>query len=294
MRWLILAFTFATFAGCSLADSLENAPCDGDDDCLGSYTCVKTVHQTASALPGLCRDDGKCAAGQQEGCVTAAGSCTDFQLTVVTDESTGASYCCATGGAANPSVTMADGASARCVACPSDLCTGDADEPCSEGDARCVVTSGGCGCRVPANEIENSDCVDAATCGEGFVCTRTLEQEAEPDEPLPEEQEQEPGWCRPDDMPECVGGSQVGCRTDGTMGCLSSQNYSCTATGRCYCCDDPADSSNFTVHVYTETGSGESAACIECRRSDCATQTCTLLEDASCVVSSGVCGCTPA
>lgn len=295
MRWLILAFTFATFAGCSLADALENAPCDSDDDCIGDYTCVKTLHEEANAESGLCRSDGKCVAGEQEGCVTAGGSCTSYLLTVVTDEATGVSYCCDTGGANDASVTQADGSSARCIACPSDLCSGsEASEPCSEGEARCVVApESTCGCRVPANEIENSECDDASTCGEGFVCTRTLEQEAEPDELQPEDRLVEDGQCRPEDAPECVTGVQEGCRAE--SGCPGSGlDYQCAGT-RCYCCDSPANSNEYSVHVYADTELGESAACVECPKSDCMTSTCTALEDPTCELTGGtVCGCLPA
>lgn len=298
MRWIVvLGITLATFAGCSLEEALENAPCMTDEDCLGAQSCVKTAHEEASNEAGLCRSSGTCLAGQQHGCITNSSDGCDAAVLVrhcaVID---GAELCfCCEGSQASISNVSADRTSAQCISCPSDLCTGDASEACLEGDARCVVDgTGTCGCRVPADQIENSECEDDASCGEGFVCVRTLEQEAEPAEAesLLENQQQEPGWCRPLDAPECAGGQQEGCRTDSTQGCPSSQNYSCTKDGRCYCCADPA-SSSFSVHVYAETAAGESAACVECPN-NCMSPTpyaCTEVEDAGCMVESGVCGC---
>lgn len=294
-RIILLGLTIASFLGCSLEDALENAPCESDDDCTGSQACVRTLHQTNVGELGWCRSDGRCAAGEQEGCLSANGSCTASALYGVT-ASNGSIYCCATGGSSDATLVFGtDPSSAQCVVCPSDLCyeQGDASEPCSVGDSRCVEVSNGCGCRVPANEIENSDCVDDETCGEGFVCVRTLEQAAEPQESLPEDQMQEPGWCRPTDMPECASGLQQGCSTE--SGCDSGQYQRCAGT-RCYCCETPTNSTDFNVHVYDETELGESAACIECPRTDCpTTETCTELEDDTCMpTGSGPCGCLPA
>lgn len=290
MRWLIaLGLTFITLAGCSLEEALENAPCESDDDCLGEQTCVKTAHQLANNVAGWCRSDGKCATGEQEGCISN-GTCSGI-MSLITDAS-GNSYCC---GASDATLLPSDDfTSAQCVSCPTDLCTqgGDATEPCSAGDSRCVVEAGAqCGCRVPAAEIENSECETDETCGEGFLCVRTLEQLAEPEESLPEERDQESGFCRPTEAPECASGLQEGCRTE--AGCDSGQTEIC-AGSRCYCCDVPTNSSEFNAHVYMETELGESAACTECPRSPCTmTSTCTELEDPTCVVSSGVCGCLP-
>jgi hypothetical protein len=295
-RIILLGLTLASFVGCSLADALENAPCESDDDCTGSQACVRTQHQEVTQAPGWCRSDGKCAAGEQEGCLSAGGQCTSSFSTLyaVTHTPSGAVYCCETGGVSDPSVIpSSDGTSAQCVACPSDLCTeGSATEPCSEGDSRCTVVEGTCGCRVPADQIENSECDDDTTCGEGFVCVRTLEQAAEPDDNAGA-QAQEPGSCRPTDMPECAGGLQVGCRSDNTLSCLSEHEYRCTADGRCYCCDDPDDPSGFSVRLYAESPGLDSAACIECPN-DCDSPTpyaCTMLEDPDCMMVSGQCGC---
>lgn len=292
-RIILLGLTIASFVGCSLEDALENAPCESDDDCTGSQECVQTEHQASVGELGWCRSDGKCAPGEQEGCLATGDSCgTSYTLYPVM-ASNGSSYCCETGGASDATATpSADGSSARCVVCPSDLCyeQGDATEPCSVGDSRCVEVSNGCGCRVPADQIENSECEDDATCGEGFVCVRTLEQATESQETLPEDQMQEPGWCRTTN--ECASGLQEGCTTEGS--CNSGQYQRCAGT-RCYCCETPTNSTDFNVHVYDETELGESAACIECPRSECTTtDTCTALEDASCVISGGgPCGCLP-
>ncbi len=211
MRWLaILGISLVSLSGCSIADALENAPCDSDDDCAGSYTCVRTQHQMLAVpmLPGLCREDGQCASGTQEGCIApdAVASCSS--LTKVCVESTTTCYCCDTGGSTDVSLTnfSADGTSAQCVTCPVDLCAeGAASETCYQGDPRCTLAEGqSCGCRVPADEIENSECEDDSTCGDGFVCTRTLEQEEEPAEAGINGQDiaEEPGWCRPEEAPE--------------------------------------------------------------------------------------------
>lgn len=296
MRWLaILPLALLPFVGCSLAEALENAPCDSDDDCLGDYTCVKTLHQSHNALPGLCRDDGQCAAGTQEGCIAAGGGCEAPFPTVLTpvNDGSGNVYCCETVGNAEATLIVADDfSSARCIACPADACMAPASEPCGEGDARCVVEEGsGCGCRVPAADIENSLCDDAESCGEGFVCTRTLEQEEEPDEEFAGDQEIERGWCRPLEAPECVGGQQEGCRTEDA--CVSEHTFDCVGT-ECYCCDDPTNSTDFAVHVYAQTDDRTSAACIECEKAACpTTDTCTLIDNGCLVEAGEICGCMP-
>lgn len=296
MRWLgIFAIVVASFVGCSLEDALEGAPCNSDDDCLGEQTCVKTAHQEAAEAAGLCRSDGQCVAGEQEGCIASGGTCENFLFFVTCIEGTDTCYCCDSSDASLTNFSE-DMRSAQCVSCPTDLCSGngDATESCSEGEPRCVVMQDTCGCRVPEDRIENTECDDASSCGEGFVCTRTLEQQEEPEEELPENQAVEPGWCRPAQTPECAGGQQEGCRTDDSCSGVDLRfTANCTSTGRCYCCGDPA-SNDFNVHVYTDTAMGESAACVECPKScDPGTSTCTMLEDPECVVTSGsVCGCT--
>lgn len=261
MRWIaIFGITLATFVGCSLEDALENAPCDTDDDCVGGQACVRTAHQTAIADLGICRSDGQCAAGEQEGCATNPdGTCSDYLLYAICSDGTGACYCCDS----MDSVVIAD--------------------PLDPSSAQCL-----------SGDITNSECSTASDCagGMGFVCTRTLEQEAEPDEVLTEEQSVEDGWCRPTSAPDCVGGEQEGCRTE--SGCPGSGLLEVCAGSRCYCCDSPANTNEFEAHVYTDTEAGESAACVECPR-DCVAgeEPCTTLEDPACVISSGVCGCKP-
>ncbi|MCA9709983.1 MAG: hypothetical protein KDK70_29360 [Myxococcales bacterium] len=289
---LALALTLVPSCGCSLEDALENAPCESDDDCLGSQACIKTVHQAATGGVGWCRSDDKCVAGQQEGCIAADGACTLLPLYVVTDPATQISYCCEANGAniEDLAVVDADGSSARCLACATDLCSdqGDLSEPCSMGEPRCTIIQDTCGCRIPEAQLENSDCDDDATCGEGFVCTRTLEQMAEPDDV---QSAVEPGWCRPQDAPECVAGQQEGCRS--TQGCSSGEEQ--CAGQFCYCCASPANSDQFSVHVYMEDGA--SAACIECDRTPCTGgYTCTEIDDMGmgCDIPQGeICGCRP-
>lgn len=263
MRWIVvLGITVATFAGCSLEEALENAPCVADEDCLGEQTCVKTAHQEATGQNGLCRSAGGCWAGEQEGCVTRSDGTCDYLFYVICDDASGTCYCCE-GQNAIVIIDPADPSSAQCM-------SGDVI------DSECDV---------------DTDCAG----GQGLVCTRTLEQQAEPAsaESLPENQAEEPGWCRPSTAPECVQGEQEGCRTD--SGCQSSQTRKCAENGRCYCCDTPTDTNQFEVHVYEEADDqGSSAACVECPRNcTSGTDTCTDLEDPTCEVPSGVCGCTP-
>lgn len=297
MRWIsIVAIVSIALLGCSLEDALEGAPCNSVDDCVGEQACIKSSENSV----GVCSSNGggdgggECAAGQQDGCIVASdGTCENFMYVTCAADDQSSCFCCAEYDSRVTHISE-DMRSAECVSCPTDLCYGNAaSEICVDGDARCELADDAvCGCRIPANQIENSECDDATTCGSGFVCTRTLEQESEPDEALPEEQREEPGWCRPDDETECVSGFQEGCRTE--SGCQSGSER-CAGT-RCYCCNSPANTTDFDVHVYAQTSMGESAACVDCPKQACIannTSACTLLENPDCIVSSGVCGCTP-
>ncbi|MEM7151704.1 MAG: hypothetical protein AAF799_02635 [Myxococcota bacterium] len=249
----LIGLALAASFSCSLDDALANAPCESNDDCLGAYTCVKTVH---NSQVGLCRDDGQCAVGQQEGCSTNGdGTCDNFLTSVCSLDNPQDCYCCPSG---------------------TDLVAVDA----ASGTAACI-----------GNEIQNEPCDGDAACGAGFTCTRTLEQEAESAEAetRKEEQEEEDGWCRPDSDPGCAVGAQPGCTTDG--GCSSGTEQVDTAEGRSFCCERPT-ASGFSVHVYAVAGDGSSAACVECPSCDSGTP-CTELEDTECIVTSGVCGCAP-
>jgi len=298
MRWMaLLGITLAAFWGCSLDDALENAPCETNDDCLGDYTCVRTVHQDATGAPGWCRDDGGCVAGEQEGCAASGGACQNF-LTLATDPASGIGYCCDAAGVV-PSVTnvAADGSSAQCVVCSTSLCNGQGDmsEECVVGEPRCEAMSDGCGCRIPANQLENSECDDDDSCGEGFVCTRTAEQDEEPMDAI--EPGPESGWCRPVEDPECVANSQPGCTKTSTSSCGSGVSEVC-AGPKCYCCEPAAASPEYIAKVYLERSDG-TAACIDCQNDCSATvgsgsQACTAATAPTCQLSgSGPCGCTP-
>lgn len=295
MRWLAaLPLALLPLSGCTLDDALENAPCNSDDDCLGSYICVRTMTQTASGSAGLCREEAGCAAGVQAGCETFDGTCSSSSLTATCVGEL--CFCCTPGSEVSEPLATASGpAEALCINCGSVECPPEAPEVCTSAQPRCDVPEGAtCGCRVPDDQVENSACADQASCGEGFVCTRTLEQEAEDAsaEPFAEDQMIEPGWCRPEDAPECVAGQQEGCRLDGGS-CGSGLTERCSGP-RCFCCESP-DSSNFDVRVYEVVEpDGTSAACVECDRSLCeGGSTCTTAEQSDCVIMDGVCGCTP-
>ena len=250
----LIGLALAASFSCSLDDALANAPCNSNDDCLGAYTCVKTVDNPEV---GLCRDDGQCATGQQEGCSTNAdGTCDNFLVVVCNLDNPQDCYCCESG---------------------TDLVAPDA----MSGTAVCL-----------SNEIENQACDGDAACGTGFVCTRTLEQDAESAEAesLPQNQEQEDGWCRPEGDPGCEVGQQPGCSTDGSCG--SSLSKRDTVDGLSFCCEQ-ATAADFQAHVYAVSSDGASAACVDCPDCETGTQSCTALEDSTCIVSDGVCGCTP-
>ncbi|MBC8073221.1 MAG: hypothetical protein IAG13_33170 [Deltaproteobacteria bacterium] len=66
--WL-LGVLLGFAAACPLDDELEDAVCESNADCWTNQTCVRTPLQEDSMVPlGLCRTDGKCAAGEQLGC----------------------------------------------------------------------------------------------------------------------------------------------------------------------------------------------------------------------------------
>ena len=291
--WL-LAILSCSVSGCYSPETLENAPCEIDEDCLRGYRCIKTLHQQAKAAAGWCRNDGRCAEGEQEGCLAAdGGECPRADLTPVDDPTSGNTFCCRTNDSIDPWIHIAssDFSSALCGGCPDDLCPEDR-VPCRTGEPRCELVEDLCGCRTTDAQVENSECASDQTCGEGFGCTRTLEQEAEPLEADPSDQEQEPGWCRPLESPGCVGGQQEGCRTD--AGCVGPEDPTCTAEGLCYCCG-ASSSADVGMHVYAVDAQRSSAACIECPRAECTAPlvTCTVLEDPQCEVLDGVCGCAP-
>ena len=179
--WL-QAILLGSVAGCYSPDTLENAPCETDEDCLRGYRCIKTLHQQAMSLAGWCRNDELCAEGEQEGCLTTEdGECPRADLTPVSDPMSGNTFCCRTNDSIDPwiHIVSSDFSSALCGTCPSDLCPQDR-VLCRTGEPRCQLVEGLCGCRTPDAQIENAECASDQTCGEGFSCTRTLEQEAEP------------------------------------------------------------------------------------------------------------------
>lgn len=132
-------------------------------------------------------------------------------------------------------------------------------------------------------------CDDDNPCPENISCVRTLEQQEEDaQEPEPADRPAEPGWCLPGG---CLSGSQEGCSISTGVSCGSGLTSVC-AGSRCYCCETPV-SSGYTAHVYAETELGESAACVACPECPNFEPACTVLEDPSCVLTDGACGCPP-
>ncbi|MEM6989780.1 MAG: hypothetical protein AAF721_04770 [Myxococcota bacterium] len=283
-----LGVAAAAAFGCSLASALENAPCNNSEDCLGDYTCTRTLSQDI-AEPGLCRLDGACAPGLQAGCPIEPDADCDIGLNEFCSPDTGVCLCCAGSASADIFVGVAgDGVTPLCVSCPDD-CEGD-QEPCLAGSEGCEAGEGMCGCFRPDSAIENSSCIDDESCGSSFQCVRTLEQEAESaaNEPEPSEQAEEDGVCRPIDDPTCLADRQIGCRSDnGCNGAVLLQER-CTSTGNCYCCDISVFS-----RVYAEAQDGSSAACTECPGCMVGEVACTVLQNPSCTPTDGACGCMP-
>ncbi len=285
--WTILGATAAALYGCSVEDSLEGAPCNSVDDCVGDQACVQTLHAIANNLPGVCHSGGGvCEPGQTVGCVAAGDVCDNFLATVAGPN--GVSYCCET---SDSTIMDADGQSAVCSApCDQSLCT-SGQETCTDGQPRCVVVEGICGCRVPDDQVENSDCVDDDTCGEGFSCVRTLEQATESQEASAATQMQQTGTCRPDSDLQCALGQQDGCQKDPNASC--SSGLSSVDNGPLsYCCQSP-DGSGFTTKIYQVSADEREVACTWCSV-DCAMGTaCTELSaPGNCTITSGLCGCT--
>jgi hypothetical protein len=255
MRWLILlGITFTTLGGCSLEDALENAPCETAEDCLGSQTCVRTQHQLANESVGLCRSNGECAAGEQEGCVATGTGCSFSSSLTAVMASSGATYCCPNSFSGEGTIVV---------------------EATDQSSAWCITVD------------QIVMCDDDSDCVSGVACVRTLEQEAEDTRELEEEDRpQEPGWCLPDG---CLAGSQEGCRIATGESCSSDLTQAQAGT-RYYCCTPPAN--GFSTLVYAETELGESAACTQCPTNGCSP--CTALTDATCALTDGgPCGCVP-
>ena len=289
-----------------LAESLENAPCITADDCAGNYQCVYTETQRlAPNGVGFCRPDGACAVGLQDGCAAAGNNCLDDALDDVCDPETDLCFCCnldtSTSSVPNPASVAAigdiaaDGSSAVCIVCPDSNCEPPL-EPCLAGEDRCEIDDSDdhCGCRVMEEDIENSECDVDGDCGADFLCVRTLEQLAEPEEALNENQGQELGLCQPDDDPACANGLQNGCAiATGFDSCTGGLLNICNEAGQCFCCASQTEASGFSHHVYAVAADGSSAACTACPYCDQG-NTCTRETDATCELDAGsLCGCTP-
>lgn len=284
--------------GCGIDDALQGAPCENDDDCP-ALTCVRTAAEKANEEPGTCSEDDSCVRGEQEGCqATTNGGCVNGGLVPATADD-GTTFCCAAGSGSPSVISVADDGTAVCFDCPT--CSSGQQEPCKAGDARCEVEEGApCGCRTTDAALVGDPCETDEDCG-AATCVRTLEQEAEPNEPLPVDQPQEPGQCRPADMPACAGGSQVGCLLPPGEFC-GGATQEVDVDSLSFCCPEPSNSSEFRALVYQIAGDQSSVACTACARSGCddaagnlTAPQCTLLSDPECEVDPGaLCGCAPA
>lgn len=285
--WTILGVTVAAAYGCSVADSLEGAPCNTADDCAGDQSCVLTLHAMANGEVGVCRSGGGvCDPGQTVGCVANGDVCDNFLSTVAGPD--GLNYCC---DSSDATILDADGSSAHCSApCDPTLCSG-IEEECTEGQPRCTVVEGICGCRVPDDQVENSDCEDDTTCGEGFTCVRTLEQQEEPSESSNSTMAEQLGTCRPNADTECALGQQDGCQKDSSTSCGSGL-IEVSNGPISYCCASP-DGSGFTTEIYQVSGDEREVACTWCATDCPGASACTELSDpGNCTLTNGLCGCT--
>lgn len=75
-------FPLACFPSDELeAEFADKEACSSDDECLPTQECVRTDLETATNLPGVCREEGSgCMEGRQLGCVcdfrsSAEGTC---------------------------------------------------------------------------------------------------------------------------------------------------------------------------------------------------------------------------
>ncbi len=278
---------------CGVDELLIGSPCADNADCP-NLTCVRTLAQENSNAPGVCSEDGACVPGQQEGCAAASDGSCEAGLSV-TASADGGAYCCKSG--PNPTVTQvseADG-TADCFDCPScEFMSGM--EPCAADEARCEVENDApCGCRTTDEAIIDTPCDGDEDCGTA-QCVRTLEQAAEPQEPLPVEQGVEPGLCRSDET--CAGGLQSGCRMPPGAGCTGGNTVQVDVGSLTYCCPEPANNTDFFPQVYVISDDQQQVACTACARRACTDEAgnlvseCTTLSDPSCNVEPGqLCGC---
>lgn len=299
---ILLALTAAAIAlatACGIDDLLIGAPCDEADDCP-NLSCVRTASEEAAGEPGRCSEDGACVPGEQEGCVADGdGACDVLDSLLPVAGPQGDRYCCPSG--TNPTVIeVAEDGTAECFDCPA--CSAfDGEEPCRAGEDRCVVEGDApCGCRRAESALLDDPCGDDDDCG-ALACVRTLEQQAEPEEPQIPDQAQVDGQCRPSEDPTCAPG-QSGCLLPPGAAC-SANNAATGVEGSAleYCCPNASDSFDFVRRVYAISEDQGEAACTVCANAACPDAMgnprfaeCTPFSDPACVVAAGeLCGCAP-
>ncbi|MGH1348113.1 MAG: hypothetical protein ACRBN8_41540 [Nannocystales bacterium] len=298
-----LVFTALTLGfACGIDDALVGAPCNEDADCP-NLTCVRTATETAEDEPGLCSADSSCVQGEQAGCAANTnGLCSGSGL-VAAEGPDGGNFCCPSGSGIPTVIGIAESdGTAECFDCPQCGATSSSEESCRAGEARCELENEGdpCGCRPTDDSLLGENCDDDEGCGSVGVCVRTLEEQAEPDEPIDVDQTIEQGVCRPTDDPTCLRGGQVGCEVEPGSFCPGSTTE-VDVGSRSYCCEQPANNTDFKSLPYLVSSDLTSVACTACPRPGCddaagnpTRPVCTTLTDPECIIDSGgLCGCTP-
>lgn len=287
---------------CGIDDLLIGAPCSDDADCP-NLTCVRTAIELSEDEPGQCSVDDSCEPGKQAGCIAGVDGLCTGSGTVAAEGPDGGNFCCptASGVATVISVSEADG-TAECFDCPDCGASSTSEEACSAGQDRCEVESEGapCGCRTTDDSLLGENCDGDDECGPAGVCVRTLEEQAEPDEPITVDRDLEQGVCRPTDAASCLPSGQPGCEVEAGSSCPSGVTEVDVGT-RSYCCRPPANSTDFQILPYLVSDDLTSVACTACPRPNCddamgnpERPVCTSLTDPDCIVPSGaLCGCAP-
>ncbi|MBV1857670.1 MAG: hypothetical protein KUG77_04600 [Nannocystaceae bacterium] len=300
-RFLVLT-TLALGLACGIDDLLVGAACIEDADCP-NLTCVRTATEAAEDEPGVCSADGACLQGEQAGCIADTnGMCSGSSLVPAAGPD-GGSYCCPVGAGIPTVISVSeDDGTAACFGCPQCGSTSSSEEACMADDPRCELENEGdpCGCRLDDDALLGENCDGDEACGSSGVCTRTLEEQVEPNEPIEVDRALEQGVCRPSEAPACLQGGQSGCEVAAGSSCPSATTEVDVQT-RSYCCEPPANSTDFQSLPYIVSDDLTSVACTACPRPNCddamgnpTLPVCTVLSDPACIVDSGLlCGCTP-
>ena len=299
----VLVFTaLALGFACGIDDALVGAACNEDADCP-NLTCVRTASEVSGDEPGLCSADDSCVQGEQAGCIANNnGQCSGSALVAAAGPD-GGNFCCPAGSGIPTVISVsADDGTAECFDCPQCGAFSSSEEACRAGDPRCELETDDapCGCRGTDDSLLGESCDGDEDCGDEGVCVRTLEQQEEPNEPVDVDRQAEQGVCRSSDAPSCVPGSQSGCEVEPGSFCPGSTSEVDVGT-RSYCCEQPANNTDFQSLPYLVSADLTSVACTACARPNCLDMpgnptrpVCTSLTDPDCILDSGgLCGCTP-